>query len=415
MATLKIIIDTRTVKNDSSSPVYLRLIHHRKTINIKIGLYINAMHWNKKLQNVKHSHPNAKRWNITLTDKRLKAEKILLDVENDVNNLSAHELKDKIIEALYPHRKKAEKQKRYGLFEFTNKIIKELETANKYATSRTYHYDILAFKKFRKGKEIYLDEIDYDFLKAFEAHTLGRGVKLNGVSHYMKTLRAVLNRAIRSGVLDQNSYPFRFYIIRRQKTIKRAIDKSYFTKIKNLSLNKETKLWHTQNYILFIFNTQGMNFRDMSLLKMENIQGERLVYIRRKTKRIYNIKITAKAKEIIDYYSKRLENNPHPQQFLFPILPHSYGNNNENDTKMYNSALKYMNDLCNIIGQLCGLKTRLTTYVIRHSWATIGKKMGISTNVLQEALGHADLATTEAYLDSFEDKVVDDANSRITK
>ena len=242
MATLKIIIDTRTVKNDSSSPVYLRLIHHRKTINIKIGLYINAMHWNKKLQNVKHSHPNAKRWNITLTDKRLKAEKILLDVENDVNNLSAHELKDKIIEALYPHRKKAEKQKRYGLFEFTNKIIKELETANKYATSRTYHYDILAFKKFRKGKEIYLDEIDYDFLKAFEAHTLGRGVKLNGVSHYMKTLRAVLNRAIRSGVLDQNSYPFRFYIIRRQKTIKRAIDKSYFTKIKNLSLDKETKL-----------------------------------------------------------------------------------------------------------------------------------------------------------------------------
>ena len=79
MATLKIIIDTRTIKKDNSSPVYLRLIHHRKTINIKIGLYINAMHWNKKLQNVKHSHPNAKRWNITLTDKRLKAEKILLE------------------------------------------------------------------------------------------------------------------------------------------------------------------------------------------------------------------------------------------------------------------------------------------------------------------------------------------------
>ena len=94
MATLKIIIDTRTIKNDSSSPVYLRLIHHRKTINIKIGLYINAMHWNKKLQNVKHSHPNSKRWNITLTDKRLRAEKVLLDVENDINNISADCLRD---------------------------------------------------------------------------------------------------------------------------------------------------------------------------------------------------------------------------------------------------------------------------------------------------------------------------------
>jgi site-specific recombinase XerD len=39
--------------------------------------------------------------------------------------------------------------------------------------------------------------------------------------------------------------------------------------------------------------------------------------------------------------------------------------------------------------------------------------MGISTNVLQEALGHADLATTEAYLDYFEDKVVDEANESI--
>tara|TARA_B100001287_G_C22379215_1_gene387974 strand:+ start:292 stop:477 length:186 start_codon:yes stop_codon:yes gene_type:complete len=61
----------------------------------------------------------------------------------------------------------------------------------------------------------------------------------------MKTLRAVLNRAIRSGVLDPNSYSFRFYIIKRQKTIKRAIDKSYFIKIRDLNLGIETKLWHT--------------------------------------------------------------------------------------------------------------------------------------------------------------------------
>ena len=116
-----------------------------------------------------------------------------------------------------------------------------------------------------------------------------------------------------------------------------------------------------------MFNTQGMNYRDMCLLKKENIHGDRLVYIRRKTKRIYNIKITEKAKEIIDYYIKRLETNPHPKQFLFPILPKNYGNNDENDTKMYNSALKYLNDNYNIIGEICGLKTRLTTCVIRHS------------------------------------------------
>ena len=74
-----------------------------------------------------------------------------------------------------------------------------------------------------------------------------------------------------------------------------------------------------------------------------------------------------------------------------------------------------MNDRCNIIVELCGIDRPLTTYVIRHSLATIGKKMGIPTIVLQEALGHADLATTETYLDCFEDKIVDEANEKITE
>tara|TARA_B100000963_G_scaffold132435_1_gene115331 strand:+ start:786 stop:2033 length:1248 start_codon:yes stop_codon:yes gene_type:complete len=414
MATLKIIIDTRTVKRDSTSPIYIRLIHHRKTINIKIGLYLNAMHWNAKQQKVKLTNPNAKRWNVMLTDKRLKAEKALLEIEDDINNKTADELKEIIIAKLFPHKAKAEKQKRFGLYEFTNKIIKELETANKHATAKTYYYDIGAFKKYLKGKEIYLDQIDYDFLKGFEAFSLGRGVNQNGVSHYMKTLRSVLNRAIKSGALYQNSYPFRFYIIRTRKSVKRAIDKKYFEKIKELTLKKESDLWHTKNYILFMFNTQGMNFKDMCLLKRKNIHEDRLVYIRRKTKRVYNLKLTKQAKEIISYYVSRLQTIPNVNRFIFPILPSHFGANASADHKMYNSALKYMNDRCNIIGELCGLDRPLTTYVIRHSWATIGKKMGIPTNVLQEALGHADLATTEAYLDCFEDKVVDEANERIT-
>ena len=97
MATLKIIIDTRTIKKDSTSPIYIRLIHHRKTINIRIGLYLNAMHWNSKQQKVKLTNPNAKRWNVLLTDKRLKAEKALLEIEDDINNKTANELKEIII------------------------------------------------------------------------------------------------------------------------------------------------------------------------------------------------------------------------------------------------------------------------------------------------------------------------------
>ena len=111
MATLKIIIDTRTVKRDSTSPIYIRLIHHRKTINIKIGLYLNAMHWNAKQQKVKLTNPNAKRWNVMLTDKRLKAEKALLEIEDDINNKTADELKEIIIAKLFPIKPKLKNKK----------------------------------------------------------------------------------------------------------------------------------------------------------------------------------------------------------------------------------------------------------------------------------------------------------------
>jgi site-specific recombinase XerD len=44
----------------------------------------------------------------------------------------------------------------------------------------------------------------------------------------------------------------------------------------------------------------------------------------------------------------------------------------------------------------------LTTYVARHSFATILKRSGAPTEFISESLGHKDLRTTENYLDGFE-------------
>jgi integrase/recombinase XerD len=47
----------------------------------------------------------------------------------------------------------------------------------------------------------------------------------------------------------------------------------------------------------------------------------------------------------------------------------------------------------------------VTTYVARHSISTIMKRSGVSTEFIQEALGHTNIKTTENYLDSFEKEV----------
>jgi len=58
-----------------------------------------------------------------------------------------------------------------------------------------------------------------------------------------------------------------------------------------------------------------------------------------------------------------------------------------------------------VIGNKIGMKKKLTTIVSRHSFSTQLKRSGVSTEFIQDALGHMDKKTTENYLDGFEDEV----------
>lgn len=62
---------------------------------------------------------------------------------------------------------------------------------------------------------------------------------------------------------------------------------------------------------------------------------------------------------------------------------------------------------------MVGLDIQITGYVIRHSWASIAKRKGISKDIIGESLGHNDPKVTEIYLESFENEVLDDANEMI--
>ena len=69
-----------------------------------------------------------------------------------------------------------------------------------------------------------------------------------------------------------------------------------------------------------------------------------------------------------------------------------------------------MNSELKEIARLAQLDANLTTYVARHTYATVLKKSGIPTAVISEALGHKSEFITQTYLKSFENEVVDLAN-----
>ena len=67
------------------------------------------------------------------------------------------------------------------------------------------------------------------------------------------------------------------------------------------------------------------------------------------------------------------------------------------------------------IGEQLGLGIPLTSYVARHTWASIAKSKNIPVSTISEALGHDSETTTRIYLTSLDTSSVDKANSIVLK
>lgn len=96
-------------------------------------------------------------------------------------------------------------------------------------------------------------------------------------------------------------------------------------------------------------------------------------------------------------------------QYLLPIITKEDGT----ERQQYRNQLIRINRHLKKIGTMTGISIPLSTYVMRHSWATIARDKGISLSVISEGLGHDSETTTKVYLDSIQKTKVDKANRLI--
>ncbi len=153
----------------------------------------------------------------------------------------------------------------------------------------------------------------------------------------------------------------------------------------------------------------GMNFADMAHLRIENISEGRIEYKRQKTKKQYSIKITPQMDKILQYYIPQKES----EKYIFPII--SVEGSPKQEYQEFFEKRRTFNKQLKEIAKLCGIEANLTSYVARHSWATIAKWKEVPIAAISEGLGHGDVKTTEVYLDSFDKEVLDEYNQRITE
>ena len=291
------------------------------------------------------------------------------------------------------------------VFKYTEEFIKKLIKSGKIGNSTIYQTTLNAFKKFRNEKDLTFNQLSYRVVKDFEESLLERKIKFNSISLYLRTLRAIYNYAIKDKVAQPALYPFRDLRMKSETTSKRALTKEDIINLRTLDIAPGSDLDKARDYFLFSFNLRGMSLVDMAFLKHSNIVNGRLQYARQKTGQKISIKITPEAEAII----KKLSYSDKPDAFVLPIIERK-----GKEYLDYRNALRLTNKKLRLIGEMAKCSIRVSTYVSRHSWATIAKRSGIPMAVISEGLGHDSEKTTHIYLDSFENKVLDDANELIT-
>ena len=290
-----------------------------------------------------------------------------------------------------------------GFISFTLHLIKELNQIGKHRTAETYMTTLNSFVRFRKGKDVLLEEVDSSLMMKYESYLKSTGICPNTSSYYMRNLRAIYNRAVEQGFVTQQN-PFKHVYTGIDKTKKRAVSLDVIREIRDLNLAKKSQTF-ARDIFLFSFYTRGMSFVDMAFLKKKDLQNGILTYRRNKTGQQLFIKWEKPMQELIDKYDT--SDTP----YLLPIIR----NSSVDEWHQYQNAAHRINRNLKQIGKQIGLSIPLTTYVARHAWASIAQSKNVSLSVISEALGHDSEQTTRIYLASLDTSVVDKANSLILK
>ena len=293
---------------------------------------------------------------------------------------------------------------RYSLFRFMESVTVNLKECGKIRTAETYTATLQSFSRFRRGRDLMLDEITPDLIQAYEAYLRARGAVPNTTSFYMRILRAVYNRAVESEAIEQRN-PFRHVYTGTERTVKRAIPIAAISRIKNLELPRGSKMDFARDMFMLSFYLRGMSFVDMAFLRKKDRADNHVTYRRRKTGQRLDIAWTKEMQSIVEKYP------PNPTQYLLPILTNPLSD----ERIAYRNRASCINRQLKTIARMTNLKIPLTLYCARHSWASAARTKGIPVSIISEGMGHDSEATTQIYLASLETSVIDRANALIIR
>lgn len=284
--------------------------------------------------------------------------------------------------------------------------IAELRSNEQYGTAKSYQDSNNTLKRFRPCK-LRFEDITKEFLNDFEKWMVEKGRSLSTVGIYLRPLRTIFNIAIERGVVRPELYPFgrRKYVIPTGRNIKRALNIDQIRQIAQYKTEPGSSLEKAKDFWMFSYLCNGMNMADIARLRWSNVSAETISFQREKTKRTKRdnpitivVVRNARINELIQKWGRAVA-KPY-NGYLFDIL--DVADQGEPARLKVELFTHFVNEWMKDLGKELGFDLSLTTYVARHSFATILVRSGAPLALAKQTLGHASIATTEKYFAGFD-------------
>lgn len=392
--TVKVVCYKSKILSNNESPLMLRVIKDRKPKYVSLGISVNPAHWDFSKNQPKTECPNREYIEMLIADKIKEYSAKIIELKATNQEFTSTSLVEKV-SVKHTNRKTVA-----GVFqEYMTSLIKSGRKS--YALSIKQLYNSLL--EFNHNLDFYFSVMDVAWLKRYELFLRERQLAENTIGIRFRTLRAIYNIAIEEDAVSSDCYPFKKFKVSRlhQDTVKRALTKVDIERVL-LFQSSNRYMRFPIDIFAFTYYCGGINFKDIAHLTKGNLIDGRLIYKRQKTKKLIKIPLQPQALALIKKYHDA------ESPYLFPILSPLHITDEQKANRIHKVITK-VNDRLKQIGKTLNLPITLTTYVARHSQATVMKKAGVSTAVIREIMGHSSERVTQIYLDSFDNEQINEA------
>lgn len=398
--TITVMLDDRRAKENGLYPVKLRVTIKGERKYYPLDQDCSKAVWEtvlkpkgggervKELRNLKTSH-EAKAFEIV---KELKLFTFNLFESKYLNEALSKNHKDAITDDVYS-----------SIKIYANNLINE----GRISSGQSYESLLSSVKRFHMSKKLIFSQITVDFLKNYEkwmlecGRTNGSPQRYAGIGIYMRNLRYIVGQAVSNKLINADDYPFgkNKYQPPVGANIKKALNIEQLKAIQAYPLPEGEIIERSRDLYIFTYLCNGMNLKDICLLKWGDIEGDAFHFIRSKTSKTVKqqkfIRVTLNdiTKSIIAKWSSSVKGK---DEYVFPFLK-----KNLNPTQVryaVGTLCKRINSDMRTISENLGIEINTTTYTARHSYASQMLRNNAPIKLIEDGLGHTTLAFTEHYL-----------------